>query len=560
MPWKGPTPEAEFPSLGPLIDAWVSAHCAQPDGFTAGDPFHLSDAQFLWFGNFYRLKPVQVHDPVRPALSTAFEFRRGQLVRAQKWGKNPMAATQICVEAVGPALFAGWAEGGEAWDCRDHGCGCGFRWEYEPGEPMAMAWPTPLIQLTATSEDQVANTWDVLKPMIELGPLAEVLPKVGEEFIRVGRRGRVDIVTSNARSRLGQRVTFVLQDETGIWDRSSGMIKVADTQIRGLGGMNARSAELTNSWDPAERSVAQTTFESSSPDILKDFDQPPANLDYSKKSDRKKIHAFNYRESPWVNLEAIEATAVELIDKGEIAQAERFFGNRIVAATNRFFDLGQWRDRIRDISRAGWKRRRPIVIGVDGARSKDALALVACDVETGHLWVPEVPGTDRTSIWERPAGADPDYVHPTSEVDAVMADLQSRYRVVKAYIDPQYIEGLRDDWKARWGKDVVFDWTTHRVKPMAFALSSFFRAINLGELTHDGNRVLDEHIGNARRRSTNIKDGEGGFLSTIGKESKDSPNKIDGAMAAVLAWEARGDAIADGVLAKGKRVTPQRIH
>lgn len=562
MPWKGPTPEAEFPSLGPLIDAWITQHCVQPDGFDTGEPFVLSDGQYLFISRHYALKPDQEFraDGKRPALGSAFQYRRSQMTRAQKWGKNPMAAAIVCVEAVGPALFAGWAEGGEAWDCRERGCPCGWRWEYEPGEPMAMQWPTPLIQLTATSEDQVANTWDVLRPMIELGPLHKVLPKVGEEFIRVGRRGRIDIVTSNAKSRLGQRVTFVLQDETGIWDKPSGMVKVAETQLRGLAGMDARAMELTNAWDPAENTVAQTTHASTLPDILKDFDQPPEHLDYSKKADRRKIHAWNYREAPWVNLDSIESMAVELIEKGELAQAERFYGNRVRAAGSRYFNIVEWKALASPNRVPPPRKRKPIVVGVDGARSRDALALVACDVKSGHLWVPQVPDGDGFSIWTHPGGADSDYVHPTDEVTAVMKSLFANYKVCRVYIDPQYIEGLRDEWKALWGKDVVLDWLTHRKKPMAMALAAFQRAITQGELSHDGNPVLAEHIGNARRRKTNIKDEETNtYLSTIGKESHDSPEKIDGAMAATLAWEARGDAIADGVLVKRQTVRPERL-
>jgi putative lipoic acid-binding regulatory protein len=44
-------------------------------------------------------------------------------------------------------------------------------YEYEPGEAMGQAWPTPLIQITATSEEQTDNIYDALRPMIELGPL-----------------------------------------------------------------------------------------------------------------------------------------------------------------------------------------------------------------------------------------------------------------------------------------------------------------------------------------------------------------------------------------------------
>lgn len=42
-------------------------------------------------------------------------------------------------------------------------------------------------------------------------------------------------------------------------------------------------------------------------------------------------------------------------------------------------------------------------------------------------------------------------------------------------------------------------------------------------------------------------------MHTLGKDSWRSPRKIDGAMAAVLAWEARQDAIKTGVIWMGER-------
>jgi hypothetical protein len=100
-------------------------------------------------------------------------------------------------------------KGGEVYDCRDHGCGCGWTYEYAPNEPMGRPWPTPLIQITATSEDQTDNIYTALRPMIDDGPLHDLIPKTGEAFIRLPGDGRIDVVTSNATSRVGQRVTFV---------------------------------------------------------------------------------------------------------------------------------------------------------------------------------------------------------------------------------------------------------------------------------------------------------------------------------------------------------------
>lgn len=333
-----PEPEyrVDFPTLFVAVE-WIEAHCVIPDGFRRGEPFILSGWQAWDTLNHYRVKP----NAQRGQLAPAFHFRRSQTVRPQKTGKGPFTASTICLEGVGPALFAGWAEGGEVYDCRDYGCGCGFVYEYEPGEAMGMPWPTPLIQITATSNEQTDNIYDALRPMIELGPLAELIPKTGEEFIRLPGQGRIDTVTSSAKSRLGARVTFVPQDETGIWTASAGMVRVAETQRRGLAGMGGRAWETTNAWDPAEQSVAQRTFESRAADIFRDFPQAPANLSFGNKQERRRILRHVYAGSPWVDLDAIEAEAAELMET-DPAQAERFFGNRLVQGLGAWLPDGLW--------------------------------------------------------------------------------------------------------------------------------------------------------------------------------------------------------------------------
>jgi hypothetical protein len=60
---------------------------------------------------------------------------------------------------------------------------------------------------------------------------------------------------------------------------------------------------------------------------------------------------------------------------------------------------------------------------------------------------------------------------------------------------------------------------------------------------HDGNPNPTAHIGNARRRDSQIYNDQGERLFSIAKERPDSPHKIDLAMAAVLSWEARRDAL-----------------
>jgi len=58
--------------------------------------------------------------------------------------------------------------------------------------------------------------------------------------------------------------------------------------------------------------------------------------------------------------------------------------------------------------------------------------------------------------------------------------------------------------------------------------------------------VFARHVKNTVRRKITAKDADGRPLWGISKDRPDSPRKIDAAAAAVISWEARGDAIAKG--------------
>lgn len=330
-------PRSDRPLL--ITIDWIEQHCVIPDGDRMGSPLLLPNEQGSFVANHYMVRSTAKVGQRGPA----FRHRRSQLVRSQKWGKSPLIAAFVCLEGVGPALFDGWAGTSDAYRCIDNGCRCGWEYEYEPGEPMGKRWPTPLIQVTATSEDQTDNTYDALRPMINLGPLHDLIPHTGESFIRLPGNGRIDAVTSKANSRLGQRVTFVPQDETGIWVEANKMVKTAITQRRGLAPMGGRAIETTNAWDPAENSVAQRTYESGEPDIHIDFRQPPADLSWKNKRDRRKIMQFNYADAPWAlaNLAQIEGEINELV-KTDPENVERFYGNRLVYGSGAWLPADLW--------------------------------------------------------------------------------------------------------------------------------------------------------------------------------------------------------------------------
>jgi hypothetical protein len=523
----------DFPTLFVALD-WIPRHCVIPDGFRKGEPFVPLGWQEWCLANFYRVKPTARWVPSNPILAPAFHYRRSQVILPQKAGKGPYTASHVCVEAVGPALFAGWAEGGEVYDCRDHGCGCGWVYEYEPGEPMGMPWPTPLIQITAFSEEQTDNVYGALKPMIDAGPLSELIPKTGEEFIRLPGGGRIDTVTSSAQSRLGQRVTFVPQDETGIWTEGNKMLKVAETQRRGLAGMGGRAEETTNAYDPGENSVAQRTAESTSKDLFRYHPQAPAHLSYRNARERRQIHRHVYADSlreygGHIDLDSIEAEALELLatDPG---QAERFFGNRCKSGTGSWLRDGVWGTRTapRTVP-AGTK----VCLGFDGSDTGDWTGFRAETLD-GYQFTPTY-GPDRLpAVWNPALFGDE---IPRGEVYAALDEIMSTYRVVRAYCDVREWKTDIEAWQLQYGDRRVVKWETNRIVQMHASLKRFVADLPL-IITHDDCPHTRLHIGNARRVAKPAD------RYVLGKPTMHQ--HIDMAMCSVLAHEARCDAVAGG--------------
>lgn len=511
----------DFPTLGFLVADWKEAHCVIPDGFRRGEPFVETDWQLWATVNHYRVRPTATLGQLAPA----FHFRRSQIVLPQKAGKGPWSASDALVQAVGPALFAGWAEGGEAWDCRDHGCGCGFVYVYEPGEPMGMPWPTPLIQVTAFSEDQADNIWRPLQAMVRGGALAHLL-RVGEEFIRVGDDGRIDKVTSSARSRLGQPITAAYQDEVGLWTKSSGMLAVAETQRRGLAGMGGRAIETTNAYDPAEDSVAQRTAESKAADVFRLFPQAPAGLSFADKRERRRILRSVYAGVPWVDLDAIEAEAAELLERDQ-AQAERFFGNRLVATADSWWSQAQiahWQTLTRPLEVPAGTR---VVLGFDGSYNDDTTAMRARAWIDG-AWYGFTPRfADGKPTWWDPADHGGEI--PRGEVQAALEEVFDRFDVALMYADPYFWQSELDAWSARFGEKRVVSWDTTRHKQVAAALERLLVDTAQSGYSHDGDEQLLAHLRNARRIRR-----PGGVV--IGKPT--DHQKIDLVMADALAHEA----------------------
>lgn len=525
MPWRGPEFPGEFPTLGYLVADWIEEKCAIPDRHLAGERFLLTDEQLNWLLWEYRLWPDATWDPEKP--SAPFMFNGSVLVRPQKWGKGPLTSADICAQADGPVLFAGWDAS---------------------GEPVGRPWPKPHIQVTAVSEDQTDNIWRALIPMIELGDIAADMPDTGLTRINLPNGGLIEPVTASARSRLGQRITYAAQDETHSWTARNGGHKLADNQRRNLAGTGGRWQATTNAFDPVEASVAQLDIEKTPDDVHIDYPEPIAGS-WGNKRERRRILKHAYSGAPWVDLDRIEADCDRLANKGDPGQAERFFGNRIVAAADAAFDIEVWRGLKSEAT--GIQKGRKVTVGFDGARRRDTTGIVVTDIETGDQMV--------TGYWERPRHlhVDDDWLISETEVDEAMQAVVDTWDVWRIYCDPPYWESTIDAWAGKFldakGSTIVVQWWTNRRRPMAYALQAYKGAMTTGDLhwvdNGDPAERYAEHIGNARRISqTGMLDDEGLPLWLISKDRPDSPRKIDLGMAGCLSWEARGDAIASGAL------------
>jgi len=523
-------------TLGFLRVDWIEQHCKVPGGVYEGEPLVFNGWQLFCSVNHHRIRPDAVVDPRR--LLAPFHYRRSVVVGPQKCGKSPWGAGELLCDAVGPSLFAGFAAGGERYRCKDHGCGCGWEYEYLAGEAMGIPRRKSLLGLFAYAESQTQNVYEPLQTMIHSGPLAEFV-KVREGFVRLPNRGKIVPLTAAAKSKLGQPLTGGLGDESGLYTLANKRLETWTTMRRGIAAMQGRTIELTNPWDPTENSAAQQAFASKSPDIFRYHREPPKDLDYKKKRDRQKIHLYVYADSPWVDpVSAIDPEANELVET-DPAQAERFFGNRVVQTLGSWCPIEAWsaREAPRDVP-----ANALVVVGFDGSDTDDWTGF-RCETQDGYQFTPRFPD-GREMVWN-PARTGGQV--PRLEVRAGMAHIMATYNVMRAYVDPPYWESECDAWVEEFGEKRVIRWYTRRPVQMHAAAERLLTDVVKAEstFTHDACSITADHIAAARRRYASMvtADTDRSTLRYILTKPGDG-RKIDLAICSILAHEAWGDVTA----------------
>lgn len=175
-----------------------------------------------------------------------------------------------------------------------------------------------------------------------------------------------------------------------------------------------------------------------------------------------------------------------------------------------------------------------VALGFDGSDVDDWTAIRGRVMADGFAFTPRFAGGP--TIWN-PA-EHPDHRVPRAAVTDAVAELFERFEVVRVYCDPPGWQSEIDSWSLIHGEERVLRWETYRPKQMSYALERLVTDLAAGAFEHDGCPITAAHVANA------VKSSRKNDTYVLAKASK--AQKIDAAMADVLAHEARADALADG--------------
>ena len=423
-------------------------------------------------------------------------FRDGVLQRLKGWGKDPLGACLLYVEALGPCRFAGLqGDRPEATDC-----------------------PTAWVQTAATALEQTKNTMRLMPGLLTPAALRYYRVQIGKEVIHaLGDERLIQAVTSSPATLEGARATLVLKNETQHWLRNNDgheMAAVIDRNATKSPAGAARTLAITNAYNPGEDSSAQhdreaweaaEAGETLTTGILYDSVEAPPDAPLSEDAAPAVVAAVR-GDSVWLDPERVVQSILDT--RNPPSRSRRYWYNQITASEDAWLTAQEWlscADPLREV-----KPRDVITLGFDGSRRRergvtDATALIGCRVKDGHVFTVEV--------WEQPDGpAGDDWEVPTAVVDAAVHEAFRRYRVVGFYCDPAKWESWVSGWEAKYRKTLKVkasarhpcEWwmSGGRAGLIARALERFHSSVLDGELSHDGGYTLTRHVLNARRKPT----------------------------------------------------------
>lgn len=560
MPWI-PTVPGERPTLGFLVLDWIEENLAAPDrpGYV---PFIPTREQAEFILALYELDPDRCRRRIRRAV----------LSRSRGWGKSPFISAVAIAEALGPVVPAGW----DAY-----------------GQPVGMPWSeirTPLVQLAAASESQTKNAWSALREMLrEDAPVFDNYPgiEVMGGFVNLPYVGRIEPITTSATSAKGNRPIAVFADQTEQWTVSNGSVDVFDVLRNNVAKTGGIIVETPNAYTPGMGSQAERTAKTFlditegrnkrlTEGVLYDHREAPADTDITDPESLKAGLRYAYgcssddpdgcviHEPPcapgWAPIEGFIQRFYETDAEEQDSRSD--FLNQITHASDAWLsgpDVAGIAAPDKVVA-----DREVITMGFDGSRGRakgkpDATALIACRVSDGHLWELGVWEADNNlpTSWK-------DWEPPIVAIEAEIARAFDRWTVVGFYCDPgRDWRSHVNAWEAKYGnrvkvkarRDHPFEWwmTGGRATAVQQAIEQLEGAIRNRDVTTSGEYGLTSHLLNARRRLSHNK-------LALGKANDYSVHKIDAAVAAVLAYQARLEAVAAGLNVQRATRAPRRIR
>lgn len=510
-----------FPTLGQQVCDFIESYLVFGPGDLRGQPAVLDAEKRALIYRMYEVYP-QGH-----SLAGRRRFKRCAISLRKGTAKTELAAWLAAVELHpdGPVRCDGWNAA---------------------GEPVGVGVTDPYIPLVAYTEEQSDElAYGALRVILQYSQLADDFDIGIERIMRIGGDGKAVSLSTSPNSRDGARTTFQVFDETHRFTlpklRQAHRTMQANIPKRRLA--DAWSLEITTAPAPGENSIAEDTMDyarqvagGAIADTRLFFFHRQASDDHDLTTPEGVRAAVVEASGPAASWSDIDTIAGQWQDPTtDKTYLERVWLNRLVRASERAFDIEKWKELADETYRP--LPGAVITLGFDGARWHDSVALVGTEITTGFEWL--------CGLWERPENVE-EWEAPVETIAQVVDECFTTWDVWRMYCDPPYWDTMVAHWAGNYGEKRVIEWWTNRQKQMAYAIRAFETAINSGDLVHDGNPHLQRHMGNAVRRYLNLRDENGQRLWTIYKERSDSPHKIDAAMAAVLSWEARCDALTAG--------------
>ncbi|MCC6743411.1 MAG: hypothetical protein IT175_06085 [Acidobacteria bacterium] len=398
---------------------------------------------------------------------------------------------------------------------------------------------SPEILLAASSDKQAGRLYDAAATFCRRDPMLSGLVRVRDyigEILREDGLGKVLRMSSDPGRLHGYNPSMVALDELAQWLTPS--LRKAFAALTSGGG--ARTAPqtftITTAGEAADR---ETSILGRILDAALERGQVEARpgLDVCRMFESRML-VYNFaaptldphdvvamklaNPASWITEDYLRRQA----ENPELSDAEvlQLHGCVWAAGSDTWLPAGAWAecaDPDRDVPDGS-----DVVLGFDGSYNNDSTALVGVLLDDApHVFV--------VGAWEKPDRAK-DWTVPRLEVDACVLEAFERWNVIEMACDPPGWHREIEEWAETFGTPPVVDYLTSQRTKMAAACSKFYTAVVNRLLTHDGDPRLARHIANAKTKET----ADGAYIS---KENRNSPRKIDLAVAAVIAHDRAGE-------------------